>query len=283
MITIICGDPGAGKTALLTYFAITEMLENGYNQYRNLKKEIDILKPGGFENVELPPQKHLVYADYSIKFRKNLTSYTCDGYKIGLSNIYYETTFFPTGSTIFLDEAQRYYNSRFSKYLRPQTYNWYQMHRHNDYNIFMVCQRLENIDVNIRAIAERILVIDKMIVSNDKYGRVTHVNWKVHQFNSPDVAESYYMARDKHQKSELGEVVEFNTDLPIFYFYDNKGCKPIFYYKNYYKGFDYYVDLGYNLTAIGVEEYNDTHIFTIPEGYLINADYDKKCERRYVA
>ena len=67
MITIICGIPGAGKTSCLTYKLVERMCDYGLEDYFNLKHELVKLRQGGFSNVDLPTQKHLCFADYSVK------------------------------------------------------------------------------------------------------------------------------------------------------------------------------------------------------------------------
>ena len=133
MITIICGIPGAGKTSCLTYKLVERMCDYGLEDYFNLKHELVKLRQGGFSNVDLPTQKHLCFADYSVKVNNRLQVYYVDGFQIALDNPYFETQFIPPYSTIFLDEAQKYYDSRMSKYIREEVYRWYQLHRHNDY------------------------------------------------------------------------------------------------------------------------------------------------------
>ena len=128
MITIICGEPGHGKTALMTYFAIQKMLYEGFEYYYNSTRRIDKLKAGGFTSLDLPKQRHTVYADYVIKSQFPASqSYYVDGFNIALPNPFFDTTFFFPYSQIFLDEAQKYYDSRMSKYLRECVYRFYQL------------------------------------------------------------------------------------------------------------------------------------------------------------
>lgn len=131
MITIVSGFPGSGKTLYLTKLIAEKMINDGLKDYLNLKKKLK--KAGGFSALELPPQRHLVFSDYPVRINSRLHSYDISGFEIGLPNPYFKTKLIPPYSTIFLDEAQRYYDSRFSKYLREDVYRWYQMHRHNDY------------------------------------------------------------------------------------------------------------------------------------------------------
>lgn len=280
MITIICGLPGAGKTAEETYMIVDKMLNNSQEDYLNAKREIMQLKQGGFSALELPPQRHLCYADYRVKVNRRLQVYSVDGFKIGLPNPFFETVIFPPYSTIFLDEAQRYYDSRMSKYLRPEVYNWFQLHRQNHYNIILVCQRLANIDVNIRALSERIIVVEKMEKSEDKYGRVSKLVFHNREFTSPDTAEMYQLSKEKNEVSKLGKDVVIKTDLPVLGSYDSFGNKPVFYDGVYHKGYDYYTEDGYQFTLDSFVAYNNTHYFTAPLGFWKNTERDKKILQR---
>ncbi len=276
MITIIVGVPGAGKTAKLTHFIYDKIINNSFEDYRKCKKEIEQMKLGGFSNLELPSQRHLCYSDYPVKIGKKYSTYYVDGFSIGMPNPFFKTRVFPPYSIIFLDEAQRYYNSRMSKYLREEVYLWYQFHRHNHYNIFMCCQRLGNIDINIRSIAERIIVIDELKVKESQWGYVTEMKWTGRVFNSCDSAETYCMAKESGTNCNMGQPYEEKIDFSVFDFYDSHGCKPMFYNGVYSQGFDYFTEEGYQFTLDSFVEYNNAHYYVAPRGFWKNAEYDKK-------
>jgi len=278
-ITIIVGKPGAGKT-VFTANIIAEKIINSRSDYINLKREIKYLKQGGFNYLELPPQKHLIYTDFKFKINRRIESYYIDGYKLGLPNPYFETTFIPPYSTIFLDEAQRYYDSRNAKSLRAEVYNWFQLHRQNHYNIYLVCQRLANVDVNIRALADRIIVIDDLKLKTNEFGVVEHFKWITREFESPDTAEDYCLKKDREEVAKLGKKVIVESNLPLFRYYDSFGNKPIFFNGKENTPFDYYIEKKYNYSVESFVEYNENHYFTAPKGYWKSADYDKKINKK---
>ena len=275
MITIISGFPGVGKTLFLTNLVAEQMINKGLEDYLNLKRELKQMSNGGMV-FNLPPQHHLVFSDYPVKINRHLHTYEISGFDIGLPNPFFKTKVIPPYSTIFLDEAQRYYDSRFSKYLREDVYRWFQLHRHNDYNIFMSCQRLANIDVNIRAIAENCIVIDSVEFKKNNYGQVKKIVWKMRKFHSCDSAETYMLAREKNKNSDIGEKFEVVSKLPITNFYNTKSCKPVFYNNKYTEGFDYFYDGDYVFTLDSFIEFNNKHYFVAPVGYLKNTKYDEK-------
>lgn len=278
-ITIIVGKPGAGKT-VFTASVVAEKITHSREDYINLKREIKYLKQGGFSFLELPPQKHLVYTDFKFRINKKIESYYIDGFKLGLPNPYFETTFIPPYSTIFLDEAQRYYDSRNAKSLRAEVYNWFQLHRQNHYNIYLVCQRLANVDVNIRALADKIIVIDDLKLKTNEFGIVEHFKWITREFESPDTAEDYCLKKDRDEVARLGKRVVVESNLPLFRYYDSFGNKPIFFNGKEFESFDYYIEKKYNYSIESFVEYNENHYFTAPKGYWKSADYDKKINKK---
>jgi len=279
VITIIVGKPGKGKT-VFTANIIANKILNSRSDYINLKREIKYLKQGGFNYLELPPQKHLIYTDFKFRINRKIESYYIDGYKLGLPNPYFETTFIPPYSTIFLDEAQRYYDSRNTKSLRTEVYNWFQLHRQNHYNIYLVCQRVENIDINIRALADSIIVIDDLKLKTNEFGVVEHFKWITREFESPDTAEEYCRKKDREEVSILGKKVIIESHLPLFRYYDSFGNKPVFFNGKENSPFDYYIERKYNYSVESFVEYNENHYFTAPKGYWKSADYDKKVNKK---
>lgn len=266
-MTIICAPPGAGKTAYISLLQYNAMFF-GRKDYLCAKHEINYLKQNGFSKVELPPQKHLCFSDYNFKINKRFENYKINGYEIGLTNPYFKTVFFPVGSWIFLDEAQRYFDSRMSLFLREEVYRWFQLHRHNGYKIFMTAQRLANIDINIRAIADEFIVIDKLEIKHDCYGRVKKIIWYTSQFISCEVAEQYQLAKEKGEMSKLGKKVKVETDLNIFKYYDSMSNKPVFYNISQRDlEYDYFTEQGYSFSMKGICEFNTNNYFVAPKGY----------------
>lgn len=279
-IYIICGKPRKGKTLYVTDLLVRKMIYYSFEDVVNSKREIAKLKAGGFQNLEPPPQSHLCYADYRVKVNRRLQAYYIDGFKLGLPNPFFETVFIPPYSSIFLDEAQRYYNSRMSKYLREEVYGWFQLHGQNHYNVYLACQRIGNIDINIRSLAEKIFVIDGSEIIKDEYGRTKKIKINLHEFESADVAESYQNASEKNEISSLGVEKTIVSDFPLFDFYDSFANKPLFYLGQDYNSFDYYTEDGYEFTLDSFKEYNNFHYYSAPTGYWKNAERDKKILER---
>lgn len=281
MITIIYGEPGRGKTALMTYFALLEMVEKGFENYWNSCRRIDVLRKGGFTKLQYLPQRHTVYADYVIKLKyPNIESYYVDGFRIALPNPFFDTAFFAPYSKIFLDEAQKYYDSRMSKYMRECVYRFYQLHRHNHLDVTMTCQRLGNIDLNIRQIAERFIYIKGLDVKEDKYGQITKMTWSVIEFSSLKDAEAFV---DSPKTDKKIKETTYTYEGNVFNRYNSYGNEPAFYDGNYYRNFDCYVEEEYDYTVESFVLYNENHMYYAPVGFWKDDKRDKELlkERGY--
>jgi len=209
MLTEICGDPGTGKTALLTLFGQERMTgKAGLMDLLNSRREVNRLNLSGWQFTV--PRRHLVFADYKIHALRNGyrlgTSYDIDGFRLGFANPHIYTSFLPPFSWIGLDEPQRYYNSRESKHLADWVSRWYETHRHWGLNIVMACQRPGLIDLNIREIAERFIFITLLKVRKDGYGRVTRVVW---EWSSSTAATRRTRTRGQKRPSESSTARKF--------------------------------------------------------------------------
>lgn len=271
MLIGIIGKCGSGKTALMSNFQRQTML-GGFSDYSKAKREIKHLQNIGYSDLEFPPQKHLCFADYDFKINKKFSRYKVSGFEIGLANKHFNTVFFPVGSSIFLDEAQRYFDSRMSMYLRKEVYGWFQLHRHNDYKIYLTAQRLANIDINIRSLFDKIIVIDDLDVKTDDYGFVTKITWTCREFECCETAEAYQLAKEKKEISKLGKVVKYTSDVNIFKYYDSHSNKLAFYNVSYTKDlklkYDYFTECGYEFSLEGIVDFNNKNYFVAPKGYL---------------
>lgn len=149
----------------------------------------------------------------------------------------------------------------------------------------MTVQRLENIDINIRQLADKYIVIDEMKVIEGEYGCVEKINWKCHEFSSLANAEKYSQEKESGVESiKFGKKTEYSTDLDIFSFYNSYGCKAAFYENRFSTKvlkFEYFSSQGYEFSINGFKEYNDTHLFSAPEGFLKNKERDKKILEKY--
>lgn len=218
MITIVCGAPGAGKTALMTHFA-TEFLNSDVDMFY-CKEKIAKFEEMGYR---LTMPRHLVFSDYEIAsktmFNGFQKTYFVNGYYLGMPNAQHPTMFLPPYSKVFLAEAQRYYDSRKYNSFSDFVSQLYEQHRHWRMQIFLDCQRDGLIDLNIRGIAIRVILVESMENDITKSGRIVANHWKVREFGSAIECENYLSSHDKHIGVE-NEIVHTNNIIsfpkPIF-------------------------------------------------------------------
>ena len=126
----------------MTSLAMQHM--TGVQAHRDLKQCRKLLAPllaGGFGYA--PPDDHLVFSDYTIQtHRGRVTNYECDGFYLGLAQDTHPTMFLPPASHVYLDEAQKYFNSREgASKLADFVSRFYELHGHYRLNITLTVQR----------------------------------------------------------------------------------------------------------------------------------------------
>lgn len=265
MITIICGIPRAGKTALMTSFALEHM--RGRQAHRDLVKCRKLLAPlnaGGF--CYEPPEDHLVFADYTITAgaNGNVRNYECNGFNLGLYNDKHPTMFLPPNAKVYLDEAQKYFNSRESKGLADFVSRYYELHGHYRLDVTCTVQRPKLIDLNIRELAAQVIYVAKL--EHEQAGhRVLRSEWTAYTWDNVVAAISFI--EGGMQKSLRGDTVCFVYDGNIFKHYDSFAFFPVFLKGNEDAKFNlrHAVPTGY--TRDEVADFNDEHDYNVPETY----------------
>lgn len=267
MIRIICGEPRAGKTALMTSFALEHM--KGRQARRDLRACKKLLSPfnaGGFKYAA--PKDHLVFADYTVcaGAHDRITNYEVDGYYLGLPNQRHPTMFLPPAAHVFLDEAQKYYDSR-KKGLADFVSRFYELHGHYRLNLTCTVQRPKLIDLNIRELAaETIYVMD--LNHKRESGRIFSSHWSCITFRDVAAAVSFIEGGCREPKG--GELVHYSFNGNIFRHYDSFDKLPLFLKDRYDAKFDLRHAVKVGSTLEEVQDYNDQHDYTIPDTY-----YDK--------
>lgn len=262
MITIIAGDVGSGKTALMTMLAVTHMTELAHDDLSNCRKEVKRFNKGGYSFTV--PKKHIVFADYPIRANKRRISYEIDGYRLGLPNDQgHETVFIPPCSHVYLDEAQRYYNSRKSSVFPDFVSRFYETHRHYKLNITLACQRSTLIDLNIREISGQIIEVAQLKHSYDRNNRIKRTVWKCIEFYSYFDYQNYLNSG----KTVGGQTVKYQYEGDIFTAYNSYGFMPLHLRNRKTADFELVTasQVGYN--AIAIERYNEVHDYQVPKTF----------------
>ena len=265
MIRIISGEPGAGKTALMTCHAEPHL--KGTQAHRDVvlcNKLLAPLNAGGFSYTA--PSDHVTFADYTVMTGPNgcITNYECNGFNLGLFNDSHPTMFLPPASHIFLDEAQKYFNSREKAQLADFVSRFYELHRHYRLNITISVQRPKLIDLNIRELAAEVIYVEEL--EHEKSGRrVTCSQWTCYEWDNVAAAIAYI--EGGKNKALAGDKVRFEYSGNIFKHYDSYAFFPAFLkgYEDEKFNLRHAIPTGY--TRAEVEDFNDQHDYTVPETY----------------
>ncbi len=237
MITIVYAPPREGKTCFLTHIG----RELAFDRERNraMWAEIRYKQACGFEQIEtLPP--HCVSSNFDMVLRKhgNSPRYSrrINPFKLGYKNPFVETHFNFPYEAIFITEAQKYLNSRMSKFYPDWQSRWYEQHGHNYLDIWLDTQRPNLIDVNVRALAQFIEIVhlDKKY---DDYGRVKELRWRIRRIANNELFERYMASGKTDRSCYVEEIVK--ADYNVFACYDSRSCKPKFYDGHFDSDFDY--------------------------------------------
>jgi len=263
MYKVIFGKPRAGKTCLMTMLTL--------KTFKNIKARgkglriIDRLRNRGYTALKAPAD--FVYADYDIELDykgKIRRAYRVDGFKVGLPNKEHGTQFFPPYSTIALDEARRYYDSRISYDLPEWVSDFYQLHGHNNLTIYHAAQRLVDIDARIRDVATNYFYVRKLRHIKIK-GEIVVSWWRGWEYDFVNEAEN--MAEPK---SFITRCVRRLIGLDNFI-----RVKNYFYFGNIFDHYDsfYYRPLFYNKQENNTfsAESNLRHDFSLDDYNAFNA------------
>lgn len=172
MITIIFAPPRTGKTCFLTHTAC----ETAFDRQRNraMQNEIASKIANGFDGIQTIPI-HCVAANYDITMRKfgyrPRLSRRINPYRLGFANDFVKTHFGLPRECYFITEAQKYLNSRMSRFFPDWQSRWYEQHGHNNLDVWLDTQRPMLIDVNIRELSQFIEIV-KLDKFYDAFGRV---------------------------------------------------------------------------------------------------------------
>ena len=263
MITVIYGAPGAGKGALMTHFIKDIYKSEGRKILNNCIGKIQEYNVE-FDKVLNAPEKVPIFSDYKVKFRvgyeKFYETYFLNGYYFGLENENVPVIHVPPFSKVFLTEVQRYYDSRKSSTLKDFVSRLYEMHRHNNIDIFLDLQRLSLLDLNIRDLAKRVIYIEELTHEFDGY-KIVSSTWKCKEFASASDADRFF-----NDGAETYTNVEYKHFGNIFNSYDSFSNKDKFIPKGKYN----------YLSHDNVNEDNKEYFnFSMPEYYR----KDKKPEK----
>lgn len=186
MITVIFGKPGAGKSAFATYLMKTLYEEQGRSLWRHSCALIEKLNIKYGRSFSLPEQAP-IFANFDVSlhvgYKKYFDPYFFSPYYFGLANGSMETQFIPPGSKVFIDEAQRFFNSRKSFTFPDWVSEAIEKHRHFRLDLYLIVHRPMLIDSNCRELVGRFIEIRDMKNETNFAGVVDRSTFKCREFD----------------------------------------------------------------------------------------------------
>lgn len=270
-ITIIFGLPRVGKTALMTNLALQCMRGSAARQ--DLKSCSKLIKPLNANGFFLSaPLKHLVFSDYFIQTNKRaeIVNNEVNGFYLGLPNKSHPTVFLSPYSRIYLDEAQKYYNSR--ERISDFVSRFYELHGHYRLNITMAVQRPGLIDVNIRELAVEVIEVESLKHEYD-HGKIVGSIWTCNVFSNAAKVQKYI---DGGKSDKLGDKVRYYFEGNIFNHYDSYNFFPTFFNERYTEDFSKTVAKKCGKNLIDIKAFNTTHDYAVPETYYKSKGVTKR-------
>lgn len=218
MIRMYIATTGGGKTSLATALGIKKMLDP--LPLINYENDSNILQSLGLKRPNL---QHLVASNFLIKgyfansydFDPEKFKITCDDNNINL----------PFGLSIFIDEAQNYFDSD-SKLSREKS-RAFEVSRHGKLDIYLLTHRPLKIHKTIRSLTKEFYFILNVDVLKDEVERIVKIIWTTRMLtNNADV--EYYLQVPEDKRTKVGKIVKFEFAGNIYDHYDSDYYRYLF-------------------------------------------------------
>ena len=265
MINIIFAPPRTGKTLYMTSVARHVAFDRRRN--RAMQNEILLKRASGFEKLQTIPQ-HCVSSnvDFCLRefgYRPRL-SRRINPFRLGYSNLLVDVHFNIPYECIFIDEAQKYLNSRMSTYYPEWQSRWYEQHGHNNLDIYLATQRPMLIDVNIRELAQFTEIVKTQLFYN-KFGKVCGFKMLLRHIENSGLFDKYMSSGKTDKSCYTEEIYEDYFDVSACY--DHQSCKPKFYDGHMDEDFDYSPAIPYGDSIDGYIKYLEEMDDELPQGF----------------
>ncbi len=219
MITIIFGATGAGKTAFATYLLKEKYMNDGKNILRRSRQIIEAANLKYGRNLT-PPPKVPFYTNYKVKlhvgYKKYYEPFYMNGHYFGVTNDEVDTQHIAPGSKMVLDEAQRIVASRESSKFPSWASYGFEIHRQAEIEIYLLAQRGNLIDRNIKELGVHVIEIRSIHNEKDVAGNIIKTTWKCREFSEWSEAERYIKNGEKTYKE-----TEYTNEWSIFDSFDS--------------------------------------------------------------
>lgn len=225
-LTVIFGDPGVGKSALLTSFIRNIYRDHSFEIMQNCCARIEEINAKYKTNL-IPPDRVPIFTDYKVKFlvgyEEEYETYFTNGFYAGLPHgEELDTIYLPPFSVVALTEIQRYYDSR-KKNLPDWVSRTYEMHRHYGLDFYFDLQRFMLLDKNIRDNCSRIIEVDKMRHKINEFGGIVSTEWDCREWKDSADCERYLSTGVENFKKVI-----YGYNGNIFDCYDSYNYKDKF-------------------------------------------------------
>lgn len=226
MIIIITGKPRVGKTALNTFFAKYSYHARGSLRFRRSLEELKAENENRINKLILPDRVP-IYTNYEAHFsagyKQEYFPYWVDPYYLGSPNSEYPVLCILPYSELHITEGQRYWDSRESATMPDHVSRWFETHGHFWLDIFIDVQRGKLIDLNIRALANRFIEVQRMVNVKDAYGRILSSTWYCREFDNSQDYETYIEGGNARYRE-----TSYTHVGNIFSCYNSRSCKEDF-------------------------------------------------------
>lgn len=223
MIIQVSGKTRAGKTSLVTAMVLNEYMRFRNAQYKASCKYTKFQNKKYNSNLTLPPQRHVVSANFDIYRRfPSMQSYPISGFEFGVPNKFQKSIkkLIPYGVYVF-DESNRYWDSKDTRGLPPWVTQVFEWSGHINLTIFLITQRYIRLSPDIRGIVDTFIYVEKSIhtfivngkkVKSDKFipGKLIKTEWYGRSFEFEGELEAYLKHTEKFD----------NLGQPFYYSFD---------------------------------------------------------------
>lgn len=237
MITVIFGKPGAGKSAYATYLMKTLYEEHKNEIWKYSCREIEKLNREYGRNFSLPTQAP-IFANFDVSlhlgYKWYFEPYFFSPYYFGLANEKMETQYLPPGSKVFIDEAQRFFNSRKSMTFPDWLSEAIEKHRHFGLDLYLIVQRPMLIDPNCRELVGRFVEIKTMKNVTNYAGVVDRSTFYCKEFDDWLAVKQYLEGAEADYKD-----TQYEHEGDIFESFDSFSFTNSFLPKDAGMDFDY--------------------------------------------
>lgn len=161
-VEFIIGNTGSGKTSL----AAARISQNDMcylnDRYLLAKAEIEEANKYRKKPLSLPPQGHVVFADFDIKNnRTDTTSYPMTGYEFGVPNPYQKTKRIMKYGVYAFDEIWEYWSRGEITTLPPWVLAIFNLRRHKQIKIYLIGHALTALHSDLRKVVNVFTLVEK--------------------------------------------------------------------------------------------------------------------------